>query len=273
MPWRENLDPYWILVSEVMLQQTQVSTVIPKFQIFIEEYPTVQALANANMQDLLKHWQGLGYNSRAIRLRDCAKEILTKHQGNIPNTIQELDNLPGIGYATAAAIIVYAYNQPYVFIETNIRRIILHYLMESGDNKKQTDIKTPDSVILPLVAELLDRENPREWYWALMDYGAHLKKILPLNPNTRSKTYSKQKKFDGSVRQMRGQILKNLINNQDIKALYKDPRFETAVKGLVTEGLVTKYGDSYSNNTIRSSSHQQGFASTPFSKGRSQISK
>ncbi len=202
-PWRETCDPYRILVSEVMLQQTQAPRVVTKFHQFIKRFPTVRALAKATLSEVLRVWSGLGYNRRARYLLRAARSIEAEHGGTVPRTVAALRELPGIGHATACAVAVYAFNQPEVFIETNIRTVYLHFFFR---NKK----KISDNKIFPLVRRTLYRKNPRLWYWALMDYGTMLKKHVP-NPSRRSRHYFKQGRFDGSTRQLRGKIVRQLL--------------------------------------------------------------
>jgi len=238
-PWRETTNPYFIFISEVCLQQTQTSRVIEKYQEIIQTFPTVELLGNAPFSEVLSVWSGLGYNRRAKYLHEAAKIIVEQYNGIFPQSIELLDELPGIGLNTAAAIVVYTYNIPHVFIETNIRRIFIHHFFSDRND-------VSDSEILPLVSETLDQKNPREWFWALMDYGSFLPKVVT-NPNRKSKHYSKQSKFEGSIRQVRGSILKILINENNIdeetlkqKVVGDTRHFDTAVKSLIVEKMVVK---------------------------------
>ena len=200
LPWRKTKNPYRILVSEIMLQQTQVARVVEKYPLFLKTFPTITALAEAPLAQVLAAWQGMGYNRRTLALHRLAKEIVAHHGGSVPRTRADLETLPGIGPYTAGAIRAFAFNEPEVFIETNIRRIFIHHFFL----KKQV---VSDKEILPLVEATLDTQNPRAWYYALMDYGAHLPKVTK-NPNKKSAHYVKQKKFEGSHRQLRGRVLK-----------------------------------------------------------------
>lgn len=242
MPWRDDLSPYSIFLSEVMLQQTQVSRVLVKYPSFISIFPTFSALAAADTQTLLVAWQGMGYNRRALYLRDAARIVMETYKGILPQDIVLLDGLPGIGHATACSIAAFAYNTPVSFIETNIRRVYIHHFFK---DKKQVD----DTDILRLVSETVSRLKAREWYWALMDYGAYLAKIED-NPNRRSKQYVKQKKFHGSVREVRGGILKYLLQGkqslQQLKKFYSDERLFTALEQLKKEGFIIEEGGHYS---------------------------
>ncbi|MGD0820078.1 MAG: A/G-specific adenine glycosylase [Desulfomonilia bacterium] len=203
MPWRDTVDPYCILVSEFMLQQTQTKRVLLKYGPFIARFPDFQTLSHAGLKDVLAAWQGLGYNRRVMHLKKTAEEVMARHHDRLPETFCELIRLPGIGKATAGAILAFAFNKPVVFIETNIRRAYIYYFF-----KDRIDIK--DSEILPLVEATLDHGNPRHWYYALMDYGAMLKK-QGANPNQKSAHYTKQAPFAGSDRQVRGAIIKQLL--------------------------------------------------------------
>lgn len=185
-----------------MLQQTQVSRVLTKYEPFINFFPDFPTLASASFEQILKLWSGLGYNRRALHLHKSAKIIAQELKSNISSDPLLLEKLPGIGKATAASIVVFSYNTPLVFIETNIRRVFIHHFFKDG-------IKVHDRDIYPLIERTLDQEDPREWYYGLMDYGSYLSKIVQ-NPNRKSTHYVRQSKFEGSVRQQRGKILREL---------------------------------------------------------------
>lgn len=208
-PWRETTNPYHILVSEVMLQQTQTSRVISKNQQFLKKFPTLELLAKSTNAEVLGAWSGLGYNRRGLYLKKTAEQIVNTYQGEIPLDPKVLVTFPGIGPNTAGSIFVFSTNKPHAFIETNIRRVFIHEFFEGKD-------KISDKEILKLVEETLDQKNPREWYFALMDYGVHLSKT-EINPNRKSKHYIKQSKFEGSLRQTRGKILKLLLKKKYIE--------------------------------------------------------
>jgi len=205
MEWRHTTDPYKIVVSEVMLQQTQVPRVAVIYPKFIERFPDFAALAAAEQADLLAAWQGMGYNRRALNLQKLAGVIVNEYNGTVPQDPAVLATLPGIGPATSCSIAAFAFNRPVVFIETNIRRVFIHYFF---DDDKIVD----DSELLPLVAAMLP-ENSREWYWALMDLGTALKSSVK-NPNQRSRNYTKQKTFEGSDRKIRGSVLKKMLEQK-----------------------------------------------------------
>lgn len=244
LPWRlpgpdGTFDPYSILVSEVMLQQTQVSRVIPKFQGFIAQFPTARILAEASLGEVLIAWSGLGYNRRAKFLWQAAGRIMYHFGGIVPQSHQDLVTLPGIGSNTAGATIAYAFNKPVVYIETNIRTVFIHHFY-----KDQASI--PDTHILELVKATLPKTDVRAWYWALMDYGTHLKQTVG-NASQRSKVYAKQSAFHGSRRQIRGKIIKLLTTGAYTKAQLVqeigDERVPAILEDLSREGLVTKFND------------------------------
>lgn len=245
LPWRQpeadgSFDPYNIMVSELMLQQTQVLRVIPKYHAFLERFPDVESLANAELGEVLREWQGLGYNRRAKFLWQGAQAI--QEQGSFPTTQGELVKLPGIGPNTAGAILAYAFNQPIVFIETNVRTVYIHHFFAD-----RTEVH--DKEILSLVEQTLDHESPREFYWALMDYGSHLKASIG-NLNKASKHYAKQTKFQGSRRQVRGAILRALGSQEQsltgLQAVIPDERLESVLQELETEGLIRQKAGLYS---------------------------
>ncbi len=203
MPWRGTRAPYRILVSEIMLQQTPVGRVTAKYAEFLRAFPTVRALAAASVREVMAAWNGLGYNRRALALKEIAGIVVSEHHGRLPRTLEELLALPGIGRATACAILVYAFNRPVAFIETNIRRVFLHFFFPGRKN-------VADARIMPLAQKTLDASNPREWHYALTDYGAMFGKGGQ-NPNRRSAHYQRQPSFEGSVRQLRGRVLAAMV--------------------------------------------------------------
>ena len=233
LPWRRTYDPYSIWISEVMLQQTQVSRVDGRWQRWLERFPTVDALASAAPSDVLEEWQGLGYNRRALSVHRAAQAI-SEAGGVFPQDPKELVKLPGIGPATAAGIRAFAFNLHGVYLETNVRTVFLHELYPQAEG-------VPDSELVPLVeltcpasvgdaadavaagadavvdtaAESDETElTPRSWYYALLDYGAYLKKTIP-NPSRRSKSHVKQSRFEGSHRQKRAELLRVLLAHKD----------------------------------------------------------
>lgn len=208
MSWREQITPYRVVVSEIMLQQTQASRVAKKFDSFMKRFPNWKTLAYAPTKDLLEEWQGLGYNRRALNLQKCARAVVEQHNGKLPQTKEELIELPAIGPNTAGSIIAFAFNIPLPFIETNIRSVYIHHFF----NKKSQTSKISDKEIIAKVSETLDTNNPREWYYALMDYGTYLKKIHK-NPSRKSKHHKPQSQFKGSHRELRAYILKILLKS------------------------------------------------------------
>jgi A/G-specific adenine glycosylase len=204
-PWRDNPGPWAVLVSEFMLQQTQTERVSRYWKRWMELWPAPGDLAAAPFDTVLREWSGLGYNRRAKYLHSCANIIAVAYRGKVPETPGELRKLPGIGGYCSGAIACFGYNYPSVFIETNIRAAVIHFFFKdrAGINDRE---------IYPLLEEALDRENPRRWYYALMDYGAALKKTSA-NPGRKSAHYTKQNRFQGSFRQKRGSLLKALAFN------------------------------------------------------------
>lgn len=242
LPWRSTKNPYKILVSEIMLQQTQVSRVLEKYSEFLKKFPTIKKLADAPLAEVLRAWQGMGYNRRARYLHEAACAIIGKQSGLIPNTEKDLRALPGVGHYTANAILTFAFNKQCIFIETNIRRVFIHHFFN-----KKTEVT--DKNILPFVEATLDTENPREWYYALMDYGTQLPKTTRKNANIQSKLYIKQGAFKGSLRELRGKIIRELMGGpKTLRALQKNHdthRTEEALATLIKDRLIrhekTKY--------------------------------
>ena len=244
MPWRENCSQYAVFVSEVMLQQTTVARVMEKYPPFIAAFPGFKPLAEASLSQVYPLWQGLGYNRRAKYLRDAAVQIMQRFGGNLPRTIEELSSLPGIGKNTAGAILAYAFNEPSVYIETNIRAVFIHHFFPG-----RTDVS--DDEILPLVRQTCGRKNPRVWYWALMDYGTWLKKTQA-NPSRRGSAHKKQKPFKNSDRMIRGMIMKALadkgtMTEKELSALnvIYGERVLSQIEALAQEGLIRESEEIY----------------------------
>lgn len=242
-PWRSTTDPYCILVSEIMLQQTQTDRVVNKYLEFLTRFPDFQSLATASFHEVLSVWYGLGYNRRAKALHDIATLVVANHQNKLPNSAESLEQLPGIGPYTAQAIMAFAFNKPAVLLETNIRTVFIHFFF---NNTK----KVHDSDIQPLIKRTMDTKQPRIWYYALMDYGVMLKKQLP-HVNERSAHYTKQSPFAGSNRQLRGMILRTFIKQPrlTVKHLRSLPGSETQhttiLSQLEHEGLLSHKGRHY----------------------------
>lgn len=243
LPWRTNVTPYRVLVSEYMLQQTQVSRVIDKFRAFLALFPSFRALASATPSTVLAAWQGLGYNRRALLLHRCARTVVSELRGSLPKDPKVLQGLPGIGAYTAAAITVFAHDVPHALIETNVRRVYLQHFFPD-----QQDV--PDAAILPLVERDVHAvRSPRIWFSALMDYGSWLAWKVP-NANRRSKHYTRQSTFEGSVRQLRGRILRMLLERprtrvQLANALEDDPRIPAVLARLHREGFIQRRKNRY----------------------------
>ncbi|HSX34350.1 MAG TPA: hypothetical protein VLF62_01780 [Candidatus Saccharimonadales bacterium] len=240
LPWRQpgpggTFEPYKILVSEIMLQQTQVPRVLPKFATFTQQFPTFQALAAAPLADVLKAWSGLGYNRRAKFLWQAAQAVVANYGGELPRTSLELVTLPGIGPNTAGALLAYAFNTPAVYIETNVRTVFIYHFFADREAVDDRDI-------LELVARTLP-DDARTWYWALMDYGTHLKQTVG-NLNKLSKHYSVQSTFVGSKRQLRGEVLRQLAAGPQpasaLLAVLADERAQLVLDDLVNEGMVER---------------------------------
>ncbi|MCI0619933.1 A/G-specific adenine glycosylase [Candidatus Wolfebacteria bacterium] len=252
LPWRfhgatpaRGGQAYKILVSEVMLQQTQVDRVIPKYKHFIKTFPNFSSLAKTPLKEVLRGWQGLGYNRRALRLKRTAEIVVTEYGGRLPHDEQKLLQLPGIGPYTAGAIRAFAFNKPAVFIETNIRAVFLHHFFPA--KKKVRD----KEVVRHIVQTLPVGKSHREWYYALMDYGAHIK-TQTANPNRRSTHYAKQPRFKGSNRELRGKILKILlVKSHSAPALVtalgvSQKKLARALKQLQQEKLLRKHSAVFS---------------------------
>ena len=240
MAWRDDTSPYAVYISEVMLQQTQVSRVEMKFPLFIRRFPDFSSLAAAQLSEVLALWSGLGYNRRARYVHQAARIIETEYGGILPDTPGALVALPGIGPNTAGSIAAFAYNQPVVFIETNIRRVYISAFYPAAE-------AVHDRMILPLVEQTLQRKNPREWYWALMDLGAALSRKSE-NANRRSVHYARQSTFENSDRQLRGRIMRMLTEygamcaEEDLPAYtgFPEDRVRRVITALEREKLVTR---------------------------------
>lgn len=237
MPWRQDVRPYYVLVSEIMLQQTQVERVIPKFNAFIQAFPDEAALAQAPLANVLRLWSGLGYNRRAKYLHDAAKHIGAL--GKFPDDSKALQTLPGVGKNTAGAIMAYSFNQHSIFVETNVRTVYLHHFFKDGD-------KVDDKQIIALLEATVPAE-PREFYWALMDYGTWLKR-QGVGRIQQSVHYKKQSPLKGSIREVRGRIVKTLAEADMSEAALRqkvvaDHRFDPALTGLISDGLVVRQNE------------------------------
>ena len=247
---RETRDPWRLLVFEVMSHQTQLARAIEALGPFVERFPDPGSLAAASPADVLRAWAGLGYNRRALALNRLARTIVSTHGGTIPRSVAELQRLPGIGYATAAAVCVYAYEMPVAFIETNVRTAFIHFFFQECS-------RVSDAELMPLVELTLDRESPRDWYYALMDYGTWLKQTQA-NPARRSKHHVVQSPFAGSRRQARALMLRlllkasptaltlgQLLESDNALAARGAEEVDTILSALVEEGFLVKEGGRY----------------------------
>jgi A/G-specific adenine glycosylase len=237
MPWRETDDPYAVFVSEVMLQQTQVSRVVPKYEAWLAAFPDFGSLAAAPLSAVLAAWSGLGYNRRALAIKRAAEIVVGEHGGVLPRDPAVLAKLPGIGVATARAVATYAYREFAPFIETNVRAAVIHHFFADSDG-------VTDREIAPVVEATWDRDDPRAWGYALMDYGSHLKRVAA-NPSRRSAGHVRQSRFEGSDRQARGAFLRALVREGGAEAAVLaeeagiDPdRAGRLLDGLEREGFV-----------------------------------
>lgn len=241
LPWRHTVDPYRIYVSEIMLQQTQVGRVISKYAEFMTAFPDFSSLDRAPFEEVLRVWQGMGYNRRAKALKEGARRVMKEFNGSLPEDENILLTFPGIGKATASSIVTFAFNKPAVFIETNIRRVFIHFFFHDQEGIN-------DHTIIELVERTLEKEKPREWYYALMDYGAMLKTKVP-NPNRRSSSYTKQSRFEGSDRQIRGLVLKIILDKGEISekdliiGIKREPeRVRKVIKQMIDEDFIKQHG-------------------------------
>lgn len=230
-----------------MLQQTQARRVVLKYEEFLRLFPDFQALSQSTLKDVYAVWQGMGYNRRAKYLFESANMIQSKYQGVLPQEIDLLQQLPGIGYNTACSIAAFAYNKPVVFIETNIRSVFIHEFFTNVNI-------VADKEILLLVEQTLDKKNPRQWYYALMDYGNYLKK-LHSNPSRKSMHFKKQSRFEGSDRQMRGKILRLLLQHTSLTVVElknsipaDELQFNRVLSKLLQEKVIVVEGEKVALN-------------------------
>lgn len=241
--WRQTTDPYAIVVSEIMLQQTQTQRVAEKYEQFLQQFPTFASLAHAPVSEVLANWVGLGYNRRALALRGIAQTVVNEHAGCLPDDPMILETYKGLGPATASSIVAFAFNKPTVFIETNIRAVYLHAFFQGQE-------LVHDKQLLPFIGLTVDRINPRDWYYALMDCGVILKKLYK-NPSRKSRHHAKQSKFEGSDRQIRGALIRLLIAKQavtvpELTQVSPDTqRVLRIIQDLLKEGFVLLEGQSY----------------------------
>jgi A/G-specific adenine glycosylase len=244
LPWRLTRDPYRILVSEMMLQQTQVERVLGKYEEFVGLFPDFPSLAAAPFDQVLLAWQGLGYNRRALSLKRTAVRITEEFQEKLPPSVDLLLTLPGIGESSASAIAAFAFDMPVIFIETNIRTVFIHLFFSDRGHVR-------DREILPLLDRSLDRAEPRKWYYALMDYGSMLKSAGE-KVHRKSTGYRRQSPFEGSDRQVRSAVLKVLLAERTVSeaALAEmlgesRERVQKVLAGLKGDGLISAREDDF----------------------------
>lgn len=245
LPWRRTADPYHILVSEVMLQQTQVERVSPYYERWIARWPTIEALAKASRQEVLGEWLGLGYNNRAVNLHKTAQAIALEYGGDVLRALGHYKELPGIGQYTAAAVRIFALNEDIVTVDTNIRRILIHEF--------RLDEKIPDRELWELAGKCLPEGKSRDWHNALMDYGATF--LTSQRTGIRPKT--RQSRFEGSDRQLRARILRHLLTDSTDSAYsisslgqaagesVPEQRLKSIIAGMVKDGLLDRRGSGY----------------------------
>jgi A/G-specific adenine glycosylase len=245
LPWRNIDNPYLILVSEIMLQQTQVSRVIVKYPEFIRMFPDWKTLARAPLTRVLSAWEGLGYPRRGLALKRIAETVIDDLQGELPADYETLVSLPSVGPATAGSILAFAFGKPTVFIETNIRAVYIHFFF--GRSKSVSD-----SELFPYIEKTLDTRHPRKWYYALMDYGVYLKK-LDRSILAKSAHYRKQSPFKGSQRELRSRILKlisgmpGITKSKIARSLERtSDDVSPCLANLEREGFIAKKRNSYS---------------------------
>ena len=202
LPWRNNPSPYKVLVSEIMLQQTQVSRVIPKFLEFLNEFPTLEHLASANTKHLLTVWSGLGYNRRALWLKEAAGEIVKRKR--FPEEVDELRELKGIGSYTSRSILIFAFNRNLAAVDTNIRRIFIALGFANEDASEKELQEIADALLL--------KGRSSDWHNALMDYGS----TVLTSSSTGIEPTSKQSRFTGSARKVRGRIVRMLTQSESL---------------------------------------------------------
>ncbi len=243
LPWRTADNPYYVLVSEIMLQQTQVARVIEKYSQFIKKFPTIESLATASFHDVLTVWQGLGYNRRAKYIWECAKVIVSQFNGKIPDNEIKLQKLPGIGKATAASIAIFAFNKPALYIETNVRSVCIYSFFDAEQ-------QVSDKMIEPILKATIDTDNPKRFYNALMDCGTYIKQHY--NYSRYSAHYKVQSPYHTSLRKIRGDIVRYLVHygashkNVLIQRLHYSPhKIEQALEALCKENMISEEKNIY----------------------------
>ena len=252
LPWRHTHDPYKIMISEVMLQQTQVSRVFTRYAEFIEAYPTVKDLAKASTSDVLKTWKGMGYNRRALYIKKAAQTVVDQYKRVFPKSEQELVKLPGLGKYTARAILVFAYGQEIPLVDTNIRQIITHFFLTNhpqGPALKGLKGRTLEKEVEDIARQLVPLGKSWEWHQALMDYGALR---LARARSGQARSVRSQTPFKESNRFYRGRVIDRLREGEvsknkliaDFQKEYGKSRIflNTITTGLERDGLLTRFG-------------------------------
>ncbi len=235
LAWRKSITPYKVLVSEIMLQQTQVSRVLPKYELWLKLYPTLNKLRNASLTQVLTLWQGLGYQRRAKALLTTANSV-----SSIPKNFNELRMLPGVGEYTASALMAFAYNTfDNPVIETNIRTALIEHFFNERSEVNDEELK--DILIQLSNLEEVRKLGARHWYYALMDYGAHLK-TKAVSHNSKSSSYKRQTKYKGSQRELRAKVLFAITHKNNLP---EDARLEVVLNELLKEGFILKTKSSY----------------------------
>jgi A/G-specific adenine glycosylase len=257
-PWRGSHDPYAVLVSEVMLQQTQASRVVPAFLSFLRRFPTVRTLAAAPRRDVVREWGGLGYNRRAVRLSEAARAIVRDHGGRMPRDPATLRELPGVGPYTAAAVASLGFGQPVAVVDTNVRRVVarVHVGMDGHE--------APAKQVWALADAWLDHGDPITWNQAVMDLGREVCRPNPrcdacplarvcrfhIAGSIAARAPGRQGRFEGSGRQVRGAVVRVLRSHPSLTRTslsaetgFPRDRVDGALDGLVDDGLLELDGE------------------------------
>jgi A/G-specific adenine glycosylase len=258
LPWRRTTNAYAILVSEVMLQQTQVRRVIPRYFSFLERFPDLETLASSALKDVLEEWSGLGYNNRAERLRRCAQAVVSARgpggagravsrpeatadpdgRAALPADLRSLQALPGLGPYTARAVLIFAQNADLAAVDANVRRVLTH------------ELRLPHDLSVPALQSVADAVLPpgrsRDWHNALMDYGA----LVLTSRATGIAARARQAPFAGSRRWWRSRVVRALLADGPQTAAdlgstlsLDDERLEELLNLLERDGIVERRGD------------------------------